>query len=172
MNSEGLETVAENLEGLSSALAGAIARAVQQAGEDAAGKARQDAPTRGAGEGGGAGVSLKNSITAKTEASGGLISTVVRAAAPHAQYVEFGTGWAVGHNCYTVVQRKGLNKKGEPYKPYTIKGWIYPIKSQGGEKTSFRVTQGMAPRPFMRPAMEMARPILRAKLQRLIKRGE
>ncbi|MDD4292167.1 MAG: HK97 gp10 family phage protein [Clostridia bacterium] len=165
---KGLETVTKNLEDFSALIQKRIASAVQRAGESAAGKAREKAPTNSAGESGSSSISLKNSISAKLELSGGRLTSVVRASAPHAQYVEFGTGFPIGHAIYTTVQRRGVNKQGQPYKPYTIKGWIYPLTSAGG-KVTFRVTQGMAPRPFMRPAMIAGREILEKKLRNIRK---
>lgn len=143
----GLTQILFRVDGMNDKIMAAVAQAVEQAGEDAAGYARKKAPTNSHGEGDGSSMSLKNSITSQTYTFDGVSAARIRCVAPHAQYVEFGTGIPVGH--------------GGP--------WVYPIIIDGQQ--TFRVTSGMPPRPFMAPAMQWGKKTLRAKISRILREG-
>lgn len=132
------------------------AQAVRQTAESAAAHARKKAPM---GKVAGSGQHLAQSIHVEMDATGEHgASATVSTAARHAQYVEFGTGWPIGHQVYTLVTTK-------TGKRYQIKGWIYPARDGG-----FRVTQGMAPRPFMRPAYRKAARELPLRIRQALER--
>ena len=137
--------VAEKLQELGANAAMAVYNAVAQCGEAAAGYARMKAPV---GQSGGGGGHLGQSIHSQVEQSGDTTTAIVYTPAPHAQYVEFGTGWPIGHNVMTPLKNGQM-------KP----GWRAPING------SVRWITGMAPRPFMKPAMEYAERDLRARIQ-------
>lgn len=132
----------------------AVERAVKQTAVAAAAYARKKAPS---GDSHGNSIALRQSITSRTETDEQGTSAVVYTTAPHAQYVELGTGWPVGHNVYTM-------RKSPKGKVYRIKGWVYP-RYDG----TFRITQGMPPRPFMRPARSYAARLLKTKLESALK---
>lgn len=148
MEIEGLNEVRAKLDGLAEMIAGKVAQAVSEAGNDVAGIARKKAPTGAHGESGGSGVSLKNSISCEVSSSGGVSAAKIQCVAPHAQYVEFGTGIPVGHSG----------------------PWRAPMVIDG--KKTYRMIYGMPPRPFMSPAMQIGKRVLKAKLDAIAREGK
>ncbi len=138
----------------------AVAQAVMQTGEAAAAYARKKAPM---GASAGKGGHLAQNIHSQFEQNESEYTAIVTSEAPYSQYVEFGTGWPVGQNVFTQVTTK-------TGKTYTIKGWIAPIGHDGEGNQSFRVVQGMAPRPFMKPAKDFAMRSLKTRLAAAYKR--
>lgn len=145
---KGLDEILQKLAALDGQIDGALETAVARTGQAAAGYARRKAPS---GSTGGSSVHLKQSIQCDVKGTTAEVKTV----APHAQYVEFGTGWPVGHQVFTQVKTK-------TGKTYTVKGWIAPING------SLRVVQGMAPRPFMKPALAYAQKLMPGEIKRAV----
>ena len=141
---KGLDELTQKLLAMAEGVDAAIYEAVAKTGQAAAGQARRKAPS---GATGGDSVHLKQSIQCDMQDGGESVTALVKCTAPHAQYVEFGTGWPVGHNRTTKIHRKNG-------KVVEVKGWFY---LKGG---TFHFTRGMAPRPFMKPAMTYAEKLL------------
>lgn len=145
MDVKGMNEVRANLDGLADLLAGKIAQAVMQAGNDTAAYAREEAPTNSHGEGNGDSESLKNSISSEPHKYRLRYVARIRCVAPHAQYVEFGTGIPVGHSG----------------------PWAAPLVIDG--KKTYRMIYGMPPRPFMSPAMQEGKRVLKARLAAILR---
>lgn len=145
---KGLDEILQKLAALDGQIDGALETAVARTGQAAAGYARRKAPS---GSTGGSSVHLKQSIQCDVKGTTAEVKTV----APHAQYVEFGTGWPVGHNRTTKIHRKSG-------KVVEVKGWFY-LKDG-----TFHFTRGMAPRPFMKPAMTYAQKLMPGEIKRAV----
>ena len=81
--------------------------------------------------------------TASVQLVGSVVSGTVVADAPHAAFVEYGTG-LTGEGTYPY----DLPAEGVPY----TGGWVYDYKDQNW--------QGHPAQPFMRPAVDNARPAI------------
>lgn len=147
---KGAEQIVAKLLELGAEANTAIVQTIAQSGEAAAAYARMKSPM---GATGGNGAHLGQSIHCDVNGGADRVTATVKAQSAHAQYVEFGTGWPIGHQRYTTL-KDGTKKP----------GWVAPING------SFRWIKGMAPRPFMRPAKEFAQKNTAFRLSNALKR--
>lgn len=144
-NVKGLDELIAKLTAMQTGALGALQTAVDQTVIKTAASARELAKKSNYSQAGGSGsASLKESITTETTRGIDSVSGRVIANSDHATYVEYGTGWPIGHKITKTIHRKNG-------KSYTIEGWLFPVSD------GLRVTKGMPPRPFMHPALEKNR---------------
>lgn len=140
----GLSSFIAKLNALDSGMKNAARICVQRTAQKAAADARKLAPKgkfSQAGSGGAASVS--GSITHKVDSEDGYAVGTVETNAPHACFVEFGTG-PVG-----AANHAGISPNVSP--AYTSReSWVYPY--EGPEGTEFATTSGQPARPFLYPA--------------------
>jgi HK97 gp10 family phage protein len=84
---------------------------------------------------------LRASIASEVALRGSLVTGTVYATAPHAAFVEFGTG-LIGRGTYPFA----LPQSGVPY----TGSWVYDFRGRGWK--------GMPAKPYMRPALDGAGP--------------
>lgn len=122
----------------------AILAAIQKTVELAKESAEANAPASKGSQADSAGSgSLKGSITSEVKTTPTRIEGRVFTKAPHAGFVEFGTGPVGAANHAGISPNVRVSWT-------TRKYWVYPITIRG--KQTFRVTSGQPARPYLYPA--------------------
>lgn len=160
----GVERFNSKMHAINTKVVEAMRTATSETALKTAADARKLAPSsRGSQADSGGALSLRQSIHAKDETVvGNTVQSRVIASAPHAAFVEFGTG-AVGA---ATVGTAGIQAAKEGYSHSNKSGWVYPI-TIAGEKT-FRFTRGMRARPFLYPAAKANEAEFRARVRRAV----
>lgn len=144
---KGLDSLMRKLDALGGDVKSALAQAVKQTTETAAADAKRMAPANsGSQAGGSGGGSLRSSISTEQKEQIGGVEGRVFANAPHAAYVEFGTGPVGAANHSGISPHVSVS--------YTDrKSWVYPTVLGG--KETFVTTSGQPARPYLYPAAVM-----------------
>jgi HK97 gp10 family phage protein len=136
----GLEEIAANLMASIEQVRIGAGRGVERVAEAVRDSAQENVIASGAVD---TGELLDKINTTPAEFIGDSVEAKVVASAPHALYIEMGTGPKGAAN------HAGIDPDVDP--TYTMHGWVYPLKDGSG----FRYTEGMPARPFMYPAKKM-----------------
>lgn len=154
----GLDNLLAKLERMGSSIESETAKAVQRTTDNAAADAVNNAPaSKFSQSGAGGAVSLKGSITGKVEGSGETVTGTVTCNAPHAGYVEFGTGIVGASNNGGTSPAVNVS--------YTSReSWVYPAGVDENGDTQFYTTSGQPARPFMYPAAVQNQPVFAAEM--------
>ena len=141
---KGLSSLIAKLRAFDAAIENAAGQCVLRTAQKAAADARKLAPSNKHSQAGAGGaVSLRGSITHKVERKVDGVVGIVETNAPHAAFVEFGTG-PVG-----AANHGGISPNVSP--SYTSReSWVYPY--EGPEGTEFVTTSGQPARPYLYPA--------------------
>ncbi len=157
---KGLNELLSKLDRMPGQLDSQVKQAMTRTVIRTAADARKLAPGRKSSQGGASGISLRHSITHKVEGGGKNLVGKVESSAPHAAYVEFGTGPRGAASHGGVSPHVAVS--------YRSTSWVYPVtssrkvrakKSEGGgsktkTSTQFYTTSGQPARPFMYPASQ------------------
>lgn len=141
---KGVDSLIAKLRSIESGFGNAANLCVHRTAQKAAADARKMAPSgKYSQAGSGGSVSLRGSIAHRVEMNGSEAIGIVETNAPHAAFVEFGTG-PVG-----AANHGGISPNVSP--GYTSReSWVYPY--EGPEGTEFATTSGQPARPFLYPA--------------------
>lgn len=141
---KGLDSLMRKLDALGGDVQNALAQAVMETAEVAAADARTLAPANSMSQADGAGGgSLRSSIATEKKTLPDGSEARVFTNAPHAGFVEFGTGPVGAGN------HAGISPHVSP--SYTTrKSWVYPTVIKGEE--TFVTTSGQPARPYLYPA--------------------
>ena len=153
-------SVADALEAAVKAKIGKLENATHQAVNFIAASAREHhIPGRNGGVHALGGQSIRESISGEVHRSGDTFEGKITCKSPHGIYVEFGTG--------SVGAASGGNGSRARVSYTTRPGWVYPV--QGYDDTEFYYTEGQPAKPFMYPAFEDGKAVLKGIIENALK---